>query len=63
MKCIGFVKLIGLQVLIVILFVVIYAVTGMSTSTLWKYSQASLNIWFLISAFSYYILNYNCEYI
>ena len=62
MKCIGFVKLIGLQVLIAILFAVIYAVTGINTFTLWKFSQASLNTWWLISAFSYYILSYNCEY-
>ena len=63
MKCIGFIKLIGVQVLIAILFAVIYAVTGINTSTLWKFSQASLNIWWLISAISYYILRYNCEYI
>lgn len=63
MKCIGFVKLIGVQVLIAILFAIIYMVTGLNTGTIWKYSQAALNTWWLISAISYYLLGYNCEFI
>ena len=63
MMCIGLIKLIGLQVLIIILFGIIYMVSGINTNTPLKASQLILVIWWFISLISHYLLGVECTYI
>ena len=64
MKCIGFFKTIGIQIVFAIIFIIMYLISGGNSAISFtgKAINFSVGLWWIASFIAYYIMSIPCEY-